>query len=48
MESTHVYSCPVFERTYVTTQKNVKVMFFWILKKNVKNVKNARIDLQAT
>jgi len=29
----------VFEKTCEATQKNVKSPIFWILKKNVKNVK---------
>ena len=29
----------VFEKTCVRTQKNVKSHVFWILKKNLKNVK---------
>ena len=30
---------PVFEKTWSATQKNVKSHVFWILKKNVKNVR---------
>jgi len=34
---------PVFEKTCATTQKNVKSHVFWILKKNVKNVKKTYV-----